>query len=433
MCFRAGVLVFTSASNRDIRGTGLACHSGEVRHTAWQVIGIYGMKPTAAIFTITLLLSANWANAGARDALNSFSKDLKGLDGQFNQQVYAPGGKLKERSSGRVAVAAPKQFRWEYVKPYAQLIVADGTAVWVYDPDLSQVSKRAQGAEEANSPLALLLDPVKLERSFVSKEQATQNGVEWLQITPRNADAAFKSARLGFAAGNLAQLEYMDALGQRTVIVFTAWKRNPAFAKGTFEFTVENLSMDNLAMGMWGEKQAIAGATVATGTPEELKVGKFIAGAVYALNHPKVSTVVVKDSTGTTTYVQYNPANPSVPGDYILDAINGTIEPVVGGAIATATASSGVTLKVSYTYAAHDKVDAFTKAAAPERWLRFQGINTIDDSRVIVDLFRAQFDPMTDYGLINEELGSVKLNGTLLADATRLTGSKFFSQRNLGV
>ncbi|HOV95303.1 MAG TPA: outer membrane lipoprotein chaperone LolA [Thermomonas sp.] len=195
------------------------------------------MKPTAAIFTITLLLSANWANAGARDALNSFSKDLKGLDGQFNQQVYAPGGKLKERSSGRVAVAAPKQFRWEYVKPYAQLIVADGTAVWVYDPDLSQVSKRAQGAEEANSPLALLLDPVKLERSFVSKEQATQNGVEWLQITPRNADAAFKSARLGFAAGNLAQLEYMDALGQRTVIVFTAWKRNPAFAKGTFEFT----------------------------------------------------------------------------------------------------------------------------------------------------------------------------------------------------
>jgi len=136
-----------------------------------------------------------------------------------------------------VAVAAPKQFRWEYVKPYAQLIVADGTAVWVYDPDLSQVSKRAQGAEEANSPLALLLDPVKLERSFVSKEQATQNGVEWLQITPRNADAAFKSARLGFAAGNLAQLEYMDALGQRTVIVFTAWKRNPAFAKGTFEFT----------------------------------------------------------------------------------------------------------------------------------------------------------------------------------------------------
>ena len=203
--------------------------------------------------------------------------------------------------------------------------------------------------------------------------------------------------------------------------------------KGTFEFTVENLSMDNLAMGLWGEKQSIAGATIATGTPESVKLGKFVAGAVYALNNPKVSSVVVKDSTDTTTYVAFNPANPSVPGDYILDEKNGTIEPVAGGAIATATASTGVTLKVSYTYAAHEKVDAFTKAAAPERWLRFQGINTIDDSRVIVDLFRAQFDPMTDYGLINEELGSVKLNGTLLADATRLTGSKFFSQRNLGV
>lgn len=201
--------------------------------------------------------------------------------------------------------------------------------------------------------------------------------------------------------------------------------------KGTFEFTLENLNLDNLAMGLWGDKTSVTGGTIATGSPEELKLGKFVEGALYALNNPKVSSVVIKDSTGTTTYIEQS--LPSVTGDYILDANNGTIEVVATGALATATATTGVTVDVTYTYAAHEKVDAFTKAAAPERWLRFQGINTIDDSRVIVDLFRAQFDPMTDYGLINEELGSVTLGGTLLADATRITGSKFFSQRNLGV
>ena len=194
------------------------------------------MKFFSLLLSATLLLSAASASAGAREDLAAFTKGLKGLDGQFTQQVYAPGGKLKETSSGRVAVSAPNLFHWEYVKPYAQLIVADGQSVWVYDPDLNQVSKRAQGEEEANSPLAILLNPAKLDRNFISKEQGSNNGVAWLQITPRNADAAFKSARLGFTAGSLSQLDYVDALGQRTVIVFSGFKRNPDFAADTFRY-----------------------------------------------------------------------------------------------------------------------------------------------------------------------------------------------------
>ncbi|MEO6155975.1 MAG: outer membrane lipoprotein chaperone LolA [Thermomonas sp.] len=185
---------------------------------------------------IGLLSMVGAANAGARDDLNSFTKGLKGLDGHFTQQVFASNGKQKERSSGRVAVSAPRLFRWEYVKPYPQLIVADGTTVWVHDPDLQQVSKRPQGAEEANSPLAILLDPSKLDRDFVVKDAGADKGIEWLQLTPRNADAAFKSAKLGFDTSGLAQMEYVDALGQRTRISFNDWKRNPSFAKGTFVY-----------------------------------------------------------------------------------------------------------------------------------------------------------------------------------------------------
>ena len=201
------------------------------------------MSKTMQVLThaiaIGLLSVAGAASAGARDDLNTFTKDLKGLDGHFTQQVFATNGKQKEQSSGRVAVSAPRLFRWEYVKPYPQLIVADGTTVWVHDPDLQQVSKRPQGAEEANSPLAILLDPSVLDRDFVVKEAGKDKGVDWLQLTPRNADAAFKSARLGFNATGLAQMEYVDALGQRTRITFDGWKRNPSFAKGTFVYVPE--------------------------------------------------------------------------------------------------------------------------------------------------------------------------------------------------
>lgn len=193
-------------------------------------------KPATTALAAALLLASHVAEAGGRDQLAAFTKGLKGLDGQFSQQVFDARGKRKEASTGRVAVSAPRLFRWEYVKPYPQLIVADGKTVWVYDPDLQQVSKRAQGVEEASSPLAILLDPAKLDRDFVVKEAGASAGIEWLQMTPKQAEAPFKSAKLGFGKKGLVEMEYVDALGQRTKISFSGWKRNPAFAKGTFSY-----------------------------------------------------------------------------------------------------------------------------------------------------------------------------------------------------
>ena len=194
------------------------------------------MKSAAFATAAALLLASTAANAGARADLDAFTHGLKGLQGGFAQTVYDSNGAKKEYSTGRVSLSAPRLFRWEYVKPYPQLIVADGKNVWVHDPDLQQVSKRPQGVEEASSPLAILLDPSKLDRDFVVKEAGKTGGVEWLELTPKQAEAPFKSARLGFANKGLAQMEYVDALGQRTRISFTGWKRNPVFARGTFVY-----------------------------------------------------------------------------------------------------------------------------------------------------------------------------------------------------
>jgi len=183
-------------------------------------------------------LVAGSALAGARDDLNTFTKGLKGLDGQFAQKVYDAKGKLKESSSGRVALSAPRLFRWEYVKPYPQLIVADGKKVWVFDPDLEQVTVRPQGVEEQNSPLATLIDPSKLDKEFLVKEGGSEAGLQWLLLTPKTpANASFQSARLGFGKAGLSRMQVVDALGQRTEISFSGWKRNPAFARATFRYS----------------------------------------------------------------------------------------------------------------------------------------------------------------------------------------------------
>jgi outer membrane lipoprotein carrier protein len=190
------------------------------------------------ILVIAALLAAGTVQAGGRESLDTFTKSLKGLDGQFSQQVFDSKGKRKEASSGRVALSAPRLFRWEYLKPHPQLIVADGTKVWVHDPDLKQVTVRPQGAEEQNSPLAALIDPQKLSRDFNLKDTGNQGGLEWLELTPKQEEGAgFQNARLGFNATGLARMLIVDALGQRTDITFSGWKRNPTFAAKTFRFT----------------------------------------------------------------------------------------------------------------------------------------------------------------------------------------------------
>lgn len=195
------------------------------------------MKRSLRFLLLGAALATGTSFAGARDELKSFTTGLKGLDGQFTQQVYDASGKRKETSSGRVSISVPRLFRWEYTKPYPQLIVADGRKVWVYDPDLQQASVREQGIEEQNSPLSALIDPGKLDQQFNVAESGSVDGLHWLTLTPKNSgDASFQSARLGFDGKGLRRMEVVDAVDQRTRIDFSGWKRNPTFSGGTFQY-----------------------------------------------------------------------------------------------------------------------------------------------------------------------------------------------------
>ena len=187
---------------------------------------------------VLFALASTGAHAAAREKLDAFSRDIRGLSANFSQRVFDSRGAEKESSSGKVQLQAPRQFRWEYTAPFPNLIVADGDHIWIYDPDLEQVTVRQQSLEEQNSPLAALIDPGELDRQFRTAEGGRSDGLDWLELTPKKPDdAPFDRARLGLGAGGLVRMELFDALGQRTVMAFDAWKKNPAFAAGTFRFT----------------------------------------------------------------------------------------------------------------------------------------------------------------------------------------------------
>jgi len=192
----------------------------------------------AALYVLAVWAISPLAWAGAREQLDAFTRNLTGLDGQFTQQVLDESGQLREESSGRVALSVPRLLRWETSVPYPQLIVADGSTVWIFDPDLEQVTRRAQDPSGEDSPLLALTDPVRLERDWLMAEAGTRDGLDWLSLHPRRTDAenGLVSAQLGFDHGGLARMDIVDALGQTTRFTFSHWQRNPEFAAGTFAF-----------------------------------------------------------------------------------------------------------------------------------------------------------------------------------------------------
>jgi outer membrane lipoprotein carrier protein len=193
------------------------------------------MHVFAVLVALTIASDAIAADS-ARTRMEAFSKGLDSVSGSFAQSVTDANGHRGDESRGTFALQAPRQFRWETTAPYQQTIVADGARVWVYEPDLEQVSVRNQSAAEAHSPLTVLTDLSQLDSQFATSEAGTHDGLAWLRLASKAKEPAFEYAELGLDASSLQRMRFKDQLGNVTEIRFADWKRNPPLPAGTFKF-----------------------------------------------------------------------------------------------------------------------------------------------------------------------------------------------------
>lgn len=193
----------------------------------------------ALALSIVLLLFAAVAQAAsstARARLDAFATNLHSLTGHFTQTLTNANGQAAKTSSGTLALEAPREFRWDTLAPYKQTIVADGGRVWMYDPDLEQVTVRRQSTEETHSPLTVLTDIKQLDKDFKASERGEHDGLLWLRLTSTSKDPQFAYVDLGFNDTGLVRMGFRDQLGSTTDIRFSDWQRNPSLAPGTFTF-----------------------------------------------------------------------------------------------------------------------------------------------------------------------------------------------------
>jgi outer membrane lipoprotein carrier protein len=196
----------------------------------------------AAIAALLLLAAAAIAETSNEDAgkrlIDEFVDDVVTFRGDFEQALIDADGQVVERTTGTLEIQRPGQFRWSYVEPYEQWLVADGLNIWSYDVDLAQVTVKAQAQALDNTPALLLsgadgaLDQFEYQGSY--KETVTT----WVRLVPKNTDSGFMRVELGFVEDTLSHMVFFDNLEQTTLVELRDVEVNEPIDAGRFKFVV---------------------------------------------------------------------------------------------------------------------------------------------------------------------------------------------------
>jgi outer membrane lipoprotein carrier protein len=167
--------------------------------------------------------------ASGPTALDRYLDGLKSLRVSFTQSVKDAHGQLTDQSAGELLVLRPGRFRWD-VHPKGggagQLLIADGRNVWFFDRELQQVTVKPTSTALTATPALLLSGGGDVRASFEVGPTTGGDGLDWVRVTPRTADADFREALLGFAGNELKEMTLKDKLGDTAMLAFERSERN---------------------------------------------------------------------------------------------------------------------------------------------------------------------------------------------------------------
>ena len=188
------------------------------------------------MFVLALLMVPAISNAGGVDSLRSFFKSTQSMRAEFQQTVMDKQGRKVQEVTGTMQLQRPGKFRWDYNKPYVQVIVGDGARVWLHDPELNQVTVRSLDKALGNTPAALLAGNKEMEKSYTLKDEGRQDDLDWVLATPKDQESGFEKVFLGFRNDKLQEMELHDNFGHMTVIEFSKLETNTKLGSQAFRF-----------------------------------------------------------------------------------------------------------------------------------------------------------------------------------------------------
>lgn len=176
------------------------------------------------------------ATPGTLDTVRDFFAHIESLQADFHQSVIDSSGQQLQESNGKVWILRPGRFRWDYLTPYRQQIVADGERLWSYDEDLAQVTVQAMDTVLGATPAMLLSGGEPIDKVFRLEARPASGNTLHAVLTPRADDSSITAIHVYFEKDRLTRIEAIDGFGNHTTFAFTNLVRNAGLDAARFRF-----------------------------------------------------------------------------------------------------------------------------------------------------------------------------------------------------
>lgn len=200
------------------------------------------LRKTAATMLCGLALCAAGSvqaqDQSAAQQLSQLLEPLHTYSGDFQQVLNGENGQSAQKSNGHMWLTRPGKFNWQVKAPYSQTVVSDGKKVYLYDPDLQQVSIRKLDPRVTSTPALLLSGSAdQLTRDYSVSERGSGK-VKIFNLTPHDKGSLFQSLQMTFTGDQLTSLSMEDPSGQQTRVSFSNIKQNGSVDASRFVFHV---------------------------------------------------------------------------------------------------------------------------------------------------------------------------------------------------
>jgi outer membrane lipoprotein carrier protein len=166
----------------------------------------------------------------------------RGFSADFFQESMLKAMQISDTAEGRLIVKRPGKMRWEYIIPDEQIIITNGSTMWIYRPADRQVMVgRAPDFFGQGKGAGFLSDIRQIRDSFnISLDQTQSEGyfrlrLQPLRPTPELADVILSVAKTTY---QVDQVITHNAYGDETRIILKAYEFDIQPDESLFNFDI---------------------------------------------------------------------------------------------------------------------------------------------------------------------------------------------------
>jgi outer membrane lipoprotein carrier protein len=165
----------------------------------------------------------------------------KDFTAAVDQELVVASAGRTLHATGTVAFKRPGKMRWTLAGGTKQVIVADGTTLWFYQPDEEQVLKAPfRAAFRSSTPISFLTGVGRLSEDFDVTVESEDSSAIHLALHPRRGEGELGRLQITVDPHtyDIVAAEIVDPVGNTTRLRFSALRRNTGLDDAQFRFDV---------------------------------------------------------------------------------------------------------------------------------------------------------------------------------------------------